>query len=175
MAAPAAVKQQNIAINKARGMAFFEGSEVCFNYKTKQWTAVPAYLDLGVFSVDSKTQDIGLVRYSSGSVDLQEQLTSYPAQTAIITTGATDPNTGGRATVQGVRPLADGGTHTVRVGVQDGLGDTPTWSTVTSPHSRTNMANFRSEGRYVRVESTIAGGFTTVWGADVDFTPGGHV
>lgn len=170
-----AVKQQNIAVNKARHLIFFEGSDVCYNYKTGQWTAVPAYTGLGVFGINEKEGDIGLVRFSSGSVDLQTQATAGPAQDAKLTTGATDANPEGRSVVQGVRPLVNGGTLSVRVGVQEDIGDAVTWSTATSVNSRSNMANFRSEGRYVRGEVTITGGFTTALGADIDVRPAGKV
>ena len=170
-----ATKQQNIAVNKARHLIFFEGSDVCYNYKTQQWTAVPAYTGLGVYGINNKSASIGLVRFSSGSVNLQEQSTSYPAQDAKITTAARDMNPEGRVVVNGVRPLANGGTHSVRVGVQDDIGDSVTWSTATSINSRSKMANFRSEGRFVRAEHTITGGFTTALGADVVFSSAGNV
>ena len=176
-----------ITANPARGLVFFPGgissaddSVICYNYKTGQWTAIPAYDGIGTYTVSDKTRDIGLVRFSSGSVDLQDQLTSYPAQTATIETGSTDINKGGRAVVDGVRPLVNGGTTTVRVGIQDNLDDAVTYSTGTALNSRTNMANFRSgantpEGRYLRVELSIASGFTTAMGADIDYSPQGRV
>lgn len=168
------VTQPQIAVNKARHLVFFEGTEIAYNYKTGQWTSCSAYDGYGFYSVNSKAHDIGLVVFSSGSVDLQAQSTSYPAQTGTITTGATDVAQGSRGVVSGVRPLVNGGTNTVRVGVQDNIGDSVTWSTVTSVNSRTGMANFRSEGRYHRVEVTLSD-HTTCWGADVDFTPTGRV
>ena len=170
-----AIKQQNIAVNKARHLIFFEGSDVCYNYKTGQWTAVPAYTDVGLYSVNSKNGVIGMVRFSAGSVDLQLQSSGYPAQDATITTGARDLNQEGRAIVNGIRPLVNGGTYSVRVGVQDDIGDAVTWSTARSVNSRSKMANFRSEGRFIRGEITITGGFTTALGADVEFSPAGQV
>jgi len=168
-------KQQNIAVNKARHLIFFEGSETCYNYKTQQWTHVPAYLDLGFFSFNSKTVSIGLVRFSSGSVDLQEQLTSFVAQTALLTTGAPNINQGGRAVVNGIRPIVNGGTYSLRVGVQDDIDDAVSFSAATVINARSNTANFRSEGRYHRAELTITGGFTTANGVDIDFAAAGRV
>ena len=170
-----ATKQQNIAVNKARHLIFFEGSDVAYNYKTGQWTAVPAYTGLGVYGVNNKSASIGLVRFSSGSVNLQSQSTAYLAQDAKITTGAVDINQGGRSYVNGLRPLVNGGTVSIRIGVQDNIGDSVTWSSATSVNSRSGMANFRSEGRYVRAEVTITAGFESVWGADVEFSPAGQV
>lgn len=170
------VKQQNIAVNKARHLIFFEGSETCYNYKTQQWTQIPAYLDLGFYSVNSKSGSIGLVRFSSGSVDLQFQsISGTVAQTAVFTTGAPNINQGGRAVVNGVRPIANGGTYAVRVGVQDDIDDAVSFSSSTVVNARSNIANFREEGRYHRAEVTITGGFTTANGVDIIFSPTGRV
>ena len=168
-------KQQNIAFNKARNLIFFEGSELCYNYKTQQWTECPAYAGLGFYSYNSKLVSIGVIRYSAGSVSITVGNTGTVAQTATITTGAIDPNTGGRGVVTGVRPIANGGTYAVRVGVQDDIDAAVTWSASTVVNTRSNMANFRSEGRYVRVETVITGGFTTAMGADVEFVAQGSV
>jgi len=168
-------KQSNIAVNPARKLAFFEGQNLCYNYGTGQWSRIPAYAGLGYYSVNDKDYDIGLVIYSSGSVDLQNQFTTGPSPDATITTGAVDLNEGGRTVVTGVRPLINGGTTTVKVGVQDSIGGTVSWSSATTPNSRTKLANVRSEGKYIRAEFTITGGFTTALGMDVDFTPRGRV
>lgn len=168
-------KQSNIAVNEARHLIFFEGTELAYNYKTQQWTEVPAYDGLGLFSVNNRNRVIGLVRFSSGSVDLQEQSVNDPKQDATITTASPNIVPGGRAVVTGVRPIANGGTYSVRVGTLDDIDGTVSWSTATSVNSRSNMANFRAEGRYHRTELTITGGFTTCMGADIDFTPQGKV
>ena len=168
-------KQTNIVGNPSRGLVFFEGEELCFNYKTNQWSRIPAYDTYGMFSVDDNTYDIGLVVYSSGSVDLQIQDENDVAQDATVSTGATDPNEGGRGIVTGVRPLINGGTPTVQVGSQDSLTDSTDWTDATSIESRTGKAPFRKEGRYVRVSVSVSGGFNHIVGADVDFTPSGSV
>ena len=171
----AETKQTNIVVNKARHLIFFEGEELCFNYKTGQWSLLPAYDGYGLYSVNDKAVDIGLVVYSSGSVHLQEQATSDDAQTALLETGAIDLNQGGRTVVNGIRPLLNGGTATVRVGAQDKIGTTPSYSTSTSLNSRTQFADIRREGRYLRAEVTITGDFTTFIGADVEFEAQGKV
>jgi len=172
---PSQINQLNAVANKSRHMVFFEGYEFCYNYKTDQWTSLPAYDGLGFFSVNSKTVSIGLVVYSAGSVDLQEQLTSYVPQTAVFETGAPNINPGGRAVVGGVRPIVNGGTYSVRVGVQDVPADAVSYSSATVINTRSGMANFRSEGRYVRTELTITGGFTTATGVEVEFSEQGRV
>lgn len=164
-----------VATNESENLVFFEDSDLCYNYKTGQWSALPALNGISYVSIKGKGLGVGLVRFSSGSVDLQHSGSSAEEQTATITTAAKDLNQGGRVVVNGARPLINGGTVTVRIGVQDTVGGAVTWSASTSLNSRTNMANFRSEGRYVRAEFTITGGFTTAWGADVDFSAQGQV
>jgi len=168
-------KQTNIVANKARHLIFFENSDLAYNYKTDQWTAIPAYTGLGVFGVNNKAFDIGLVRFSASAVDLQSQDSNDVAQTALLETGATDPNQGGRAVINGVRPLANNGTYTVRVGMQESVSGAVSYSSAVSPNSRSGYCNFRSEGRYVRVELTVTGGFTTLIGADIDLANQGKV
>ena len=163
-----------IAANPERHLLFF-GTNV-YNYKTGQWTAVPAYSTYKMFTIlDAGTSSIGLIVKSAGSVDLQTQTSSGVTQTATITTAASDINQGGRAVVNGVRPRINGGTPTVRVGVQDNISDAVTWSTSVSLNSRTGFGNVRSEGRFVRAEVTIPDSFTTAIGADVEVSPQGKV
>ena len=86
-APPLQTKQTNLVKNEARGLIFFEEDNLCYNYKTNQWTEITGWGSVGMFSVDNASADIGLVIYSSGSVALQTQTTSYPQQTATIVTG----------------------------------------------------------------------------------------
>lgn len=168
-------KQSNIAVNKARNLVFFEGTELVYNYKTQQWSRIPAYDGYGVYSYNAKTVSFGLVVYSSGSVDLQVQAETNGVQTATITTAAPNLNQGGRAVVTGVRPIHNGGTASVRVGVQDDPNDAVSYSTATSVNSRSGMANFREEGRYHRAELTVTGGFDVINSADIEFSSQGRV
>jgi hypothetical protein len=168
-------KQQNITANLERHLLFFEGSELAFNYKTGQWSRVPAYDTYGMYTVFSKDYDIGLVVYSSGSVDLQEQQTSDPEQTCTLATATIEPNPGGRCVVTGVRPNVNGGTTTVQVGSKDTPSETIDWSTTYSLNSRTGMATLRKEGRYVGVQLNITGALNQVFSADLEFENTGSV
>lgn len=174
-------RQPNMVANPARHLIFIEDVELCYNYKTQQWSRIPAYDSLGMFSVNDSNVTIGLIRYSSGAVTLQTQRTDLgEIQTATITTGETDLLEGGRALIDGIRPLVNGGTVTSRVGVRDSISDSVTWCTGTSVNSRTGMIHFRNassppEGRYQRAEFTITGNFTTAMGADIDAKPAGQV
>ena len=179
-APPLQTKQTNLVKNEARGLIFFEEDNLCYNYKTNQWTEITGWGSVGMFSVDNASADIGLVIYSSGSVALQTQTTSYPQQTATIVTGESNLNGFGRAVVDGVRPIVNGAsTISVRVGVRDTISDSVTWSTGTSLNSRSNMSHFRGganppEGRYHRFEYTITD-FTTALGTDIEFRNAGKV
>ncbi len=174
--------QQNMVSNRARHLIFVEGTDLCYNYKTGQWSLVSAYDGFGFYSVNSENQIVGLIRYSSGAASLEAQLTFLgEAQTATITTGERDINETGRTYVDNVLPLVNGGTVTARVGVRDDITTAVSWRTGTAVNTRTGRIHFRNadngppEGRYVRAEFTIAGGFTTALGTDVEWFPSGDV
>ena len=167
--------QTNVAINDARNLVFFPNNLV-YNYKTDQWSVASAYSGLGIYSITDKNASIGVNRFSGNSVDLQSQnSTDGTAQTSTLETGSLDVNQGGRSVITGVRPLVNGGTSTVRVGAQDNLDDSVTYSASTSVTARTGKADFRDEGRYHRVELTVSGDFDTIQGADIEYSPQGQV
>lgn len=170
-----ATKQTNIVANPDRGLVFFEGEELCYNYQTGQWSSVSAYDGYGMYSISDHDSDIGLVVYSAGSVDLQTQLKSHVAQTACIATGANELNPGGRAFVSAIKPLVNGGTLSVQAGYKSAVTDSITWTDAASVNSRTGAANFRAEGRYLAARVEVSGGFNTILGAEVEFTPSGTV
>jgi len=166
--------QGHVAVNTARGLVFFPDGE-CYNYKTNQWTDCDAYADQSMFSVNDVFASIGIVRENANAFDFQVQSTSGVVQDAVIETGAVESAPGQRVRVSGVRPLANGGTYSVRVGTQDNIGDSVSWSASTSVTARTGKADFRETGRYARVELTVTGGFTTLLGVDVEAVPTGRV
>ena len=167
-------KQTNLVSNPSRGLVFFEGEELCYNYKTNQWSRIPAYDGYGMFTVDSNQYDIGLVVFSSGSVDLQIQDFAGIKQDATISTGAMEGNPGGRFRITAVRPLVNGGSPTVQAGSQDSITDSVDWATARSPNTRSGLAGFRQEGRYGRVSVSVSGGFNHIVGADVEGQPSGR-
>lgn len=171
-------KQTNIAINEARNLVFFEGEELCFNYKTGQWTEIPAYNDIAFHSLlgqEGESALIGTTRFNGNVVHIDSEKTSDVAQTAVFNTGAQNLYPLGRAIVKALRPRVNGGTYAVRVGTQDNISDSVTWSSSSSVNSRSGAANFRSEGRYHRVELTISGGFDTAVGIEGEWEPKGRV
>ena len=169
-----ASRQASVVSNETRSLICFGESRVVFNYKTGQWSLYSFGSNVDLYSLNSSTGYFGRVVYLTTGAGLTMD-DSGTILTATLTTGAADLNPGGRVVVGGVRPIIDGGTMTVRVGIQDDLADAVTWSASTSLNTRSNMANFRSEGRYVRTEITIAGGFDTAIGADVEFAEQGRV
>ena len=168
--------QTNVCSNPAKGLVHFEENNLCYNYKTNQWTRIPGYSGISYFSINGETSSIGLVRFSSGSVDLQEQFYSdSQALSATVQIGLTDFNPGGRTFISGVRPLVSGGTVTVFVSWNDNIGDSIASSGSESPNSRSGIVNFRREGRYMSFAVQVSGGFETIIGADLDFEPVGKV
>ena len=174
--------QHNVVANEAIGCVFFESQSLCYNYKTDQWTRVPALDGYPLYRIRHPDGIIGTVVITHGATDTDavQHQEGGTAQTATLETAETDLNQGGRAEIDGVRPRVNGGTVAVSVGVRNDLDDAVTYSTGTSINSRTGMANFRSaanraEGRYQRVKLTITGGFETALGADVEFNPSGNV
>lgn len=169
-----ATEQKSVCINEAISCAFFEDQNLVYNYKTQQWSRTPAYAGDKYFKVNGAGKLVGrtVLFTTLGSITDQE---GGAAQTGTVTTGANDVNQGGRTIVNGVRPLYNGGTHAVRVGVQDNISDAVTWSSTATPLARTGYANLITEGRYVRAEIVTSGGFTTGLGADLKVAKGGKV
>jgi hypothetical protein len=165
---------------------FFGDNDIAYNYKTDQWTEVPAFAGQGYYSIDSSDGIIGQVVFSGNVVDLQTS-SGGEAATATVSTGEfvlnTDEsgNPNGRAVVDAVRPLTDGGSLTsITVGVRDLLSSAVAEATGTAINTRTGASNFRGgantpEGRFHRATLVFTGGFTTVSGAEFDFTPTGKV
>lgn len=174
---PAAVladDQENVIANPSIDTVFFQNNNLAYNYNTGQWTRTPALSGKVYFPVDLKADVVGQITFSSNDVDIQTSDGGAPT-TAKITTSETDPNPGGRALVTNVKPLVDGGTWTVRVGCRDDLSGAVSWSSSTSLNSRSNSANLRKEGRYLRAEFTCTDAFNTALGAEIDVVPRGTI
>lgn len=158
--------------NPAIKMVFFTNN-VAYNYKTKQWTRVSGITP--ACSIDDKNNIIGQFRNASGVSTLLLGSSGGANLSATLTTGDSDLNEGGHTYVNGVRPLVDGGTWSVRVGTRDDLSTSISWSTSTSVTTRTGYHDFREDGRYQRFELTNSDGFNTLMGADLDVEPSGEL
>ena len=159
--------------NTELGIIFFSNF-LLYNYKTDQWSRVGNISP--VVSIDDA--DAVTTNFSaSGTRTFVYDTNGGNARDATITTAAADLNKGGRTIVNGVRPLVNGSGALVRVGVQDNITDSVTWSSQKTLNTRTGYANMRMEGRYVRVEVVVDNdnGFNTILGADIDWSPAGKV
>ena len=166
--------QKNVIANPHLDTVFFESRNIAYNYNTGQFTRNSALNGRVYFPVDSTADVLGQITFSSNDVDVQTSDGGAPTS-ATITTSEMDPNQGGRALVNNVKPLVDGGTWSVRVGGRSDLSSSVSWSASTTLNSRTGRANLRKEGRYLRVEFTCSDGFNTALGAEIDFEPRGTV
>lgn len=167
--------QSNVCVNEAIRCVFFESQNLCYNYKTQQWTRLPALDGYSYFSVNGETDVVGRT-VVLGTLGGLTSSAGGAAQDATIVTGATDPNQFGHTVVNGVRPRVVGDSTTeIQVGTQNQIDDSVTWYTGTAINSRTGYSDLRAEGRYIRVQQKHTGGFTTAHGADIDFAPQGKV
>lgn len=177
------LKQENVVANYARHLIFFEDSGFAYNYKTGRWTDIDALTPdsnadiYSWYTVNSATSVVGLVRTSSGSIDLQVANSSDEAQTATLETAEVPLKAFKRSLVQGVRGFINEATGTsvsVEIGTRNDQSTTVSYSTLSSINSQTKMYNGRVEGRYHRAKFTITGGFDSAIGGEVHFTPQGE-
>jgi hypothetical protein len=145
----AALSQQtNLAVNTNKSQVYFEdsASPLSYNYKTDQWSRLPAYAGIGFYDVLSGL-NIGLVRTSGTAVDLQQPDSDDPASEATLITGESTFNDGSRRMITGVRPLLTGADGAASIIYRDELNpDTRSnyifWSTdLTNAAWSTNNAN----------------------------------
>ncbi len=99
--------------------------------------------------------------------------------TAVITTSEVELNPGGRTHVEGVKPfvtLKAGVTPTITVALgtrDDQDDDSVSYTSESTPHSRTGFAGFRSDARYHRSRVTITGDFKDATGIQFQASPSG--
>lgn len=130
-------EQNNVAANPNIDCVFFEEHNLCFNYKTQQWSRQSAYEGDVYYPINKTNGSIGRIVYSGTAVELQVG-DSGDKQTGIVQTGDADLNEGGRGVVTGVRPIVNGGTAYVRVGFRDLISPTVRTNLVTYSEDRTN-------------------------------------
>ena len=168
----------------------FFSNGLAYNYKTDQWTYMPTVAngEAGYKAVASTNNaDRAIIQADTTNVPPgtgQTRLYTCDGGTvldAYIQTGSIDLNKFGRSIINGVRPLIaedNASTVTAKVGATDSLASPDNaviFTTGVSLNSRTNMANFREEGRYHRIAVNVSGGFETIKGADIDWSPAGKV
>jgi hypothetical protein len=100
------------------------------------------------------------------------------AGTATFETGEFELTEAGRSFIDGVKPnVESSGTApsmVCRVGYRDSLGAAPTYTATAAPHSRTGVANFRVDAKYLRLETQFTGNFEKATGVEFDAEPAGY-
>lgn len=132
--------------------------------------------------LDAHTTSFDAEEYKGGSLLLAAFDTSHQKATftgtalsATLETAESDL-TGTRSLVDGVRPLVDGDavTLTARIKTRNKTNAAVSSSSTSSPESGTNIAHFRAEGRYHRVQVNTTGTFSHAIGCDVFVKPLGY-
>jgi len=99
--------------------------------------------------------------------------------TAIFTTGETEPNPGGFADLQGIKPLVDVTVNavTAAMGTRNDRKSAVTFTSESTANSRSGFCNFRDKGgvasRYHRARLTVAGTFNAAQGLEYEAAPSG--
>lgn len=148
-----------------------------FNYMENRWSGASQLLECFVRAPAQNSivasQPLPLA-FSLGNV--LSQFNATPG-TATIISGEVEPQPGGCALINGIKPIvASSGTApaiTVQVGSRDDQATTVSYSSTTTPTSRTGFADFRSDARYHRARVYIAGNFEKAMGLEIDVTPTG--
>lgn len=86
---------------------------------------------------------------------------------AQIDTGEMQPIPGRRATITAARPMVDGGSPTVAVGVRQTQQASVTWGSATAI-TTDGLAPLRANGRYVRFRVGVPAASTWTWGQGID-------
>jgi hypothetical protein len=96
--------------------------------------------------------------------------------TSILTTGEMEPNPGGLASYQGIRPLVDATVNavTIAMGTRNDRTSAVSYTSETTANSRTGLCNFRNEARYHRARMTVAGTFNAAQGLEYSAEASGY-
>lgn len=91
------------------------------------------------------------------------------AGSAVFTTGEAEFNPGGYSRLSGFKPLVSGSTAvsmTVAIGTRNSQDTAASFTSETTPTTRTGFADFRAEARYHRARVTITGDFDQAIGGE---------
>lgn len=145
---------------------------IAYHYEQKRWSRATQVCDL-VFS--PAATEVVLEPWGFDSTHCLGTFTGTPG-TAVITTGETEPNSGGFSRMGGIKPLIDTTVNavTVAMGTRNDRSSAVTFTSEITAHSRTGFANFRSEARYHRARLTITGTFNAAQGLEYQATPSGY-
>lgn len=147
-----------------------------YNYESKRWSvATPSCHALVYGSALPGAANIPLSLEAFDTSFKYGRFSGTPG-TAVLTTGEAEFNPGGYTHVQGVKPLVSGASSvamTVALGERDAQDAAVSYTSESTPHSRTGVAGFRSEHRYHRARTTITGAFTKATGLEFEQVPAG--
>ena len=148
-------------------------SLLIYNYEEKRWTQSDQVSEC-VFTPPSALPLLGPHGFDSSNRICS--FTGTPG-TAILASGEVEPQPGGCALINGIKPIiASSGTAPtigVQVGSRDDQATTVSYSSTTTPTARTGFADLRSDARYHRARVYIAGNFDKAQGLEIDATPTG--
>ena len=172
---------------------------ICYNWATQRWSgpieteqeilisslsdgytldslgAAYSSLDALPFSLDSRVWQGGSVLLSGFNSDHKLVNFTGDALTAEFETGEVNLNAGGRAFINGVRPLFDGdGTATIQIGARNMVNGTVTYTAASAQNSQTGICDQRSNAYYHRIKMTISGGFSHAYGYEPYFRQAGR-
>jgi hypothetical protein len=144
-------------------------------YTLEQLDAVAADLGGLPFGLDSVVWT-GIARPLFAGFDAAHRLGYFngPNLPAVVDTAEAQLTPGRRSLLRSLRPLADGGAVTVRIGTRDAPGAPVQFGSAVAPNGL-GAAALRSSARYHRARLSIAAGesWTHLQGVEVDAVPEG--
>lgn len=145
-------------------------SLIIYNYEEKRWSRSDQISE-SLFTPPSALPALGPHGFNASN-----QICTFTGTpgTAVLTTGETEPNSGGFSRMSGIKPLVDTTAVTAALGTRNDRTSAVTFTSESAPHSRTGFANFRSEARYHRARLTITGTFNAAQGLEYQATPSGY-
>lgn len=152
-------------------------TEILYNARTTGYTLDQLTTVLGYTNMETLPYSLDSRYWQGGSIimacfDSDHKMSTFQGDPleATLETGEFMPNPDGRSIINGVRPLVDGTSATVKcqIGSRNDGDESVTWSGLASQNSQTGMCNFRANARYHRARMKITGGFSHAFGFDVD-------
>lgn len=162
---------------------------IMFNWSTGRWTHAEANTELLVSALstgytlesldalgdlDSLTASMDSRLWSGGNTllsafDSTHKQASFTgaALTALLRTREFQITPGRRTSIRAIRPIADGGTHAVRLGTRNNQADAVEWG-ASIPQAPSGRFATRENTRYASVELQVSGGFNSIQAVDVD-------
>jgi hypothetical protein len=143
-----------------------------YNFETDRWAQNTDTVDLFIHGLESLYTKYGLL--AVGQNKKIGSLSGVPT-TAVLTTGEMEPNPGGYAVVQGIKPLVDQTLNgiTVAMGTRNDRSSAVSYTAEQTANARSGFANFRTSAKYHRARLTVSGTFNAAQGLEYQATPDG--